>query len=120
VGVSVPAHCSALGKVFYAYHTLSLPTGPLERRTPHTITGRPELERELATVVRRGYAVAREELEPGLVAVASPVRAHDDAVVAAVSVSGPTTRITAARADEIGALLVAEAATFSSILGHHL
>ena len=118
VGMNVPAHCSALGKIFYAYHTLSLPTGPLERRTPHTITSRPELERELATVVRRGYAVAREELEPGLVAVASPVRAHDGAVVAAVSVSGPTARITSARAEEFGALLVIEAATLSSILGH--
>jgi DNA-binding IclR family transcriptional regulator len=69
-------------------------------------------------VVRRGYAVAREELEPGLVAVASPVRAHDGAVVAAVSVSGPTARITSARAEEFGALLVIEAATLSSILGH--
>jgi IclR family acetate operon transcriptional repressor len=116
VGVGVPAHCSALGKVFYAYGTMALPTGALERRTPHTITDRVELQRDLASVSSRGYAVAREELEPGLVAIASPVRAND-AVVAAVSVSGPTARITESRADEIGSLLVAEAASLSTGLG---
>jgi DNA-binding IclR family transcriptional regulator len=118
VGLSVPAHCSALGKVFYAFRTLPLPTGTLERRTLRTITNRADLERDLATVIRRGYAVAREELEPGLVAVASPVRARDGSVVAAISASGPTARITDARADQIGALLVAETASLSSILGH--
>lgn len=118
VGLSVPAHCSALGKIFYAFRTLPLPTGTLERRTPYTITSRRELERDLATVMRRGYAVAREELEPGLVAVAGPVHARDGTVVAAISVSGPTARITDRRADQFGALLVAEAAALSSILGH--
>jgi DNA-binding IclR family transcriptional regulator len=118
VGLSVPAHCSALGKVFYAFRTLPLPTGALERRTAHTITSRAELERSLATVVRRGYAMAREELERGLVAIASPVRAPDGAVVAAISVSGPTARISERRADQIGEILVAETASLSSILGH--
>jgi IclR family transcriptional regulator, acetate operon repressor len=117
VGVSVPAHCTALGKVVYAYGTMPLPGGPLERRTPHTIVDRAALTRQLASVATRGYAVAREELEPGLVAIASPVRAND-AVVAAISVSGPTARITESRADEIGALLVAEAASLSSGLLH--
>jgi DNA-binding IclR family transcriptional regulator len=117
VGLSVPAHCSALGKVFYAFRTLPLPTGALERRTAHTITSRAELERGLATVVRRGYAVAREELEAGLVAIASPVRAPDGAVVAAISVSGPTARISERRADQIGAILVAETASLSVLAG---
>src|SRR5262245_36023066 len=118
VGVTVPAHCSALGKVFYAHGTLQLPAGPLERRTPHTITNRAEFQRDLAAVLRRGYAVAREELEPGLVAVASPVRVRDGSVVAAVSVSGPTARITESIRDHIAALLVAESLTLSAILGH--
>jgi len=118
VGVTVPAHCTALGKVFYAHGTMQLPDGRLERRTPQTITGRAELQRQLAAVPKRGYAVAREELEPGLVAVASPVRAADGAVVAAVSVSGPTARITPRTADRIGALLVTETRALSAILGH--
>jgi DNA-binding IclR family transcriptional regulator len=95
-----------------------LPTGALERRTPRTITNRADLQRDLALVASRGYAVAREELEPGLVAIASPVRAHDGATVAAISVSGPTARISQRVADEVGALLVAEAASLSALLGH--
>jgi DNA-binding IclR family transcriptional regulator len=34
VGVDVPAHCTALGKVLYAFGALTLPQGNLERRTP--------------------------------------------------------------------------------------
>ena len=41
----------------------------------------------------RGYAVTDEELEPGLIAVATPIRGYDGAVVAALSVSAPTTRM---------------------------
>jgi len=118
VGVSVPAHCSALGKVFYAYGTMPLPPGPLERRTPQTITDRAEFQQELGTVLRRGYAVAREELEPGLVAVASPVRSRDGSVVAAISVSGPTARMTEPVTDDIGAGLVTAALALSAMLGH--
>jgi IclR family acetate operon transcriptional repressor len=93
VGVDVPGHCSAMGKVFYAYGALSLPPGPLERRTPQTITSRVDLQRELNRVSRRGYAISDEELESGLVAVAAPVRSKDGAVTAAISISGPTTRM---------------------------
>jgi DNA-binding IclR family transcriptional regulator len=46
------------------------------------------------------------------------VRAADGTVVAAVSVSGPTARITAHATDRIGALLVTETHALSAILGH--
>ena len=39
VGMSVPLHCSALGKVLLAYGAAQPPVGPLERRTDKTITG---------------------------------------------------------------------------------
>jgi DNA-binding IclR family transcriptional regulator len=93
VGVDVPGHCSAMGKVFYAYGALSLPPGPLERRTPQTITSKTDLQRDLDRLLRRGYGVSDEELETGLVAVAAPVRSRDGAVTAAVSVSGPSPRM---------------------------
>lgn len=116
VGVDVPAHCSALGKVFYAYGRIPLPAGTLERRTPRTLTAR-RLRGELQTVLERGYATTRGELEPGLDAVAVPVRGDDGEVVAALSVSGPDVRL-ADRLDAIGALLVTEIATLSGLLGH--
>ena len=89
VGMSVPLHCSALGKVLLAYGAAQLPAGQLERRTDKTITGEAALRAELASVRARGYAVTDEELEPGLIAVAAPVHGFDGAVVAALSVSAP-------------------------------
>ncbi|CAN5340004.1 IclR family transcriptional regulator [soil metagenome] len=118
MGVDVPAYCSALGKVFYAFGRIPLPTGALERRTPSTITNLAKLRRELAGVLDRGYATTRGELEPGLDAVAVPVHGHDGVVVAALSVSGPDVRL-AKQLDTIGALLVRETKELSGLLGHH-
>jgi IclR family transcriptional regulator, acetate operon repressor len=131
VGLSVPMHCAALGKVLLAYGAAPLPPGRLVRRTGRTITSRDALQADLAEVRRRGYAVTTEELEPGLVAVAAPVyRAGapaggsagsppgDGAVVAALSVSGPATRLTARRIPAIAAQCVTEASALSGVLGY--
>jgi IclR family transcriptional regulator, acetate operon repressor len=118
LGTDVPPHCSAAGKVFYACGVLPLPSGELTSHAPGTLT-RAQLERDLADISRLGWAVAWEELEPGLVAVAAPVRAVDGSVVAAVSVSGPVTRITRSRTAKLGALLVAETRSLSAELGLH-
>lgn len=117
IGVDTPPHCTAIGKVFYAYGTLPLPGGRLERRTSRTLTSRDALERSLDEVRRRGYAVAADELESGLGAVAAPVRALDGSVVAAIAVSGPTSRIEE-RIDQIARLVVAECRSLSTLLGH--
>jgi len=118
VGLSVPLHCSALGKVLLAYGAATLPRGRLAQRTRHTITSREALFAELDQVRRRGYAVTREELEPGLVAVAAPVYRDDGAVVAALSVSGPATRLAKSRIPAIAAACTAEARALSGVLGH--
>ncbi|HEY9522798.1 MAG TPA: IclR family transcriptional regulator C-terminal domain-containing protein, partial [Thermopolyspora sp.] len=117
VGLRVPLHCSALGKVFLAHGATRLPHGALERRTRATVTDRAVLREQLAEVARLGYAVAVEELEPGLVAVAAAVRGRDGTAIAALSVSGPSVRLGPERVTEIGRLLVAESDTLSSLLG---
>ena len=89
----VPFHCSALGRVFLAYGT-PLPSGRLPKLTERTITSRAELGAALERVRSEGVAVVDSELEPGLVAVAAPIRSADDTVVAAVAVSGPSVRLT--------------------------
>jgi DNA-binding IclR family transcriptional regulator len=111
----VPLHCSALGKVFLAGGT-PLPQGRLERRTDRTHTTRAALQADLDLTRRRGYAVADGELEPGLIAVAAPIRGADDVVVGALSVSGPDARITRAAISRIGAALVRETTTISRSL----
>jgi DNA-binding IclR family transcriptional regulator len=118
VGLSVPLHCAAQGKVLLAYGAAELPPGRLDRRTEKTITSRAGLELDLREVRRRGYAVTDEELEPGLVAVAAPVYRDGAAVVAALSVSGPASRLTPARVPAVAARCVAEAGALSAVLGH--
>jgi DNA-binding IclR family transcriptional regulator len=126
VGMSVPLHCSALGKVLLAYGAAQLsgqlsgqlPGGGLERRTDKTITSDAALRAELATVRARGYAVTDEELEPGLIAVAAPIRGYDGTVVAALSVSAPTTRMSRDSVATVAGYCTEEAAGLSAVLGY--
>jgi len=118
VGMSVPLHCSALGKVLLAYGAAPLPGDGLERRTDKTVTSEPVLRTELATVRARGYAVTDEELEPGLIAVAAPIRGYDGTVVAALSVSAPTTRMTRDSVPAVAGYCNQEAAGLSAVLGY--
>jgi DNA-binding IclR family transcriptional regulator len=66
----------------------------------------------------RGYATAVEELEPGLWAVAAPVRDGTGAVVASLSISGPTVRLRRGLLHRLGRLLVVEGRDLSALLGH--
>jgi DNA-binding IclR family transcriptional regulator len=116
VGRRVPAHGSALGKVFYAFGALPVPAGSLEPLAPHTVPTAEELA--LDEVRTKGYAIALEELEPGLWAVASAVRDASGAVVAALSVSGPTVRLRRGLLPRLGRLLVAEGRSLSAQLGY--
>jgi IclR family transcriptional regulator, acetate operon repressor len=117
VGMSVPLHCSALGKVFLA-HGAAMLAGKLDRRTDKTITSEAQLRSELAGVRARGYAITDEELEPGLIAVAAPVHGFDGVVVAALSVSAPASRMTRDRLAAAAGHCVAEAAGLSAVLGY--
>ncbi|HET6562554.1 MAG TPA: IclR family transcriptional regulator [Marmoricola sp.] len=111
----VPAHCSALGKVLLAHGRLTVPDGDLETRTEQTVADRGSLEQELARIRRQDWALAVDELEVGLTAVAAPVTGRDGEVVAALGVSGPTARL-AGQVDAMGRLLVEQAGSLSTLL----
>jgi DNA-binding IclR family transcriptional regulator len=114
VGVSVPPHCSALGKVMYAFGALPLPAGALQRMTDATITELSRLEIELEQVRRRGFATTRGELEEGLAGIAAPVRSAER-VAASIGVSGPIFRL-ADTWNQVGDLLVDESDRLSKTL----
>jgi IclR family transcriptional regulator, acetate operon repressor len=118
VGLSVPLHASALGKVLLAYGAAKLPNSELERCTDRTITTEAALRVDLAAVRARGYAITDEELERGLIAFAAPVFRYDGTVVAGLSVSAPTTRMTRETAANAARHCVDEAAGLSAALGH--
>lgn len=120
VGQHIPLHATSNGKVLLC----GLDDEELEQRlrtlkpyTSGTITSRSGLRRELAMVCEQGYAVAVDELEVGLTAIAAPIRnAHRD-VIASLSVSGPTFRIDAARVEAMVPLVVDAAEEISVRLG---
>ena len=106
LGLAVPLHCSASGKVLLAYGATPVPPAPYQPRTDRSITTRSELEAELASVREHGFAVTDEELEPGLVAVAAPVFAGGRSAIAALSVSGPASRLAGRRIKHAAATCV--------------
>ena len=116
-----PLHCASTGKVLLAFLPDALQARllrpPLERLTEHTITDLTQLKRHLGEVRRVGYAVTREELDLGMNAVAAPVRTHDERVVAALSVAGPSYRMAQARLPELGELTQQAARQLSAQLG---
>jgi DNA-binding IclR family transcriptional regulator len=92
VGIVLPAHATALGKVLLASRPArSRPPADvrLERLTPATVTDPVALATELDAVRAQGWAQAREERVPHMAAVAAPVRGPGGLVVAAIGVTGP-------------------------------
>ncbi|WP_197094059.1 IclR family transcriptional regulator [Nonomuraea sp. SBT364] len=116
VGQRTPAHATSSGKVLLAFGALPLPEA-LDRFTPLTITDARLLG--LEEIRRRGWAFTVEELELGLNAVAAPVRGSDGAVVAAVSASGPSYRLTPQRLPEVGEIMTAGAREISQRIGYY-
>lgn len=112
--IDVPAHCSAAGRVLLAYDVLELPE-ELEALTPVTLTDHGSLRSELARSRRRGWVVCADELEIGLSGVAVAVCGGNGQVVAALGVSGPTSRMQE-QLDAFGALLAHHAQRLSGQL----
>ncbi|MDI3409467.1 IclR family transcriptional regulator [Streptomyces sp. B-S-A6] len=118
VGRQTPLHSTANGKVLLAdlapevRHELLAEAG-LPRTTPHTLTSEEELEAALAKVRACGYALALEEYEEGLNAIAAPIRSAEGETVAALTASGPAYRFTEEHLHEIAPALVAGAEEIS-------
>jgi IclR family KDG regulon transcriptional repressor len=97
-----PVYCTAMGKALSAYlppdekeHVLS--TLRFERFTPHTIAQLPKMRKELEKIRQAGYAIDDEEAIQGARCVAAPILLENGKAAAALSVSGPTTRIDRAK-----------------------
>ncbi|MDG1456363.1 MAG: IclR family transcriptional regulator [Pseudoprimorskyibacter sp.] len=98
VGTHVPFHCTASGKCFLA--SLSkrargamVASLELTRRTDATHTQPETLLEELAQISANGYALDRQELVQGMVAIAVPITDDQGRFLAALAVHGPLQRI---------------------------
>ncbi|MCD6219443.1 IclR family transcriptional regulator [Candidatus Calescamantes bacterium] len=122
VGRREPLHCTALGKVLLSFLSEEkkkevLKTINLEKFTSRTITSCRQLQEELKRVKEKGVAVDNEEYREGVRCVAAPVFNSDNKVIAAIGISGPSTRISPERFSSIEEIVKDVARKLSSSLG---
>ncbi len=126
IGMRLPAHACALGKVLLgcgmatereAYDRKLLKRG-LQAFTPHTIVDRDKFLGHLHTVGAQGYALDLEELEVGMHCAAAPICDASGWPIGALSISAPAFRLTRERlASEVIPELISAAAKVSQQLG---
>jgi DNA-binding IclR family transcriptional regulator len=122
VGASNPVHCTAMGKAMLAF----LPPDEageiiarirFTRLTPRTLCTPEALQRSLDRVRQRGYAIDDEEVEAGVRCVGAPILNDARRPVAAVSISGPASRITQQSVPEMAEHLLRCCREISASLG---
>lgn len=121
VGRTVPAYCTSTGRALLVDHEredlieLFAETHfhQLAANTPADVD---DLYDRVSADKARGYAIAAEEFEPGLVGAAAPVRDFQNRIVAAVNVSAPRFRL-GRRLESTGRVIVAATEELSQRLG---
>ena len=121
LGIHIPMHCNAPGKVFLAFgdpaqREQRLRLQSLERRTERTITDPAALSRNLEQARRDGYTTDYAEDLEGVHCVAAPVFDAEQGLVAAVVITGPSYRIPTERIPEFGSQVAAAAGQISARL----
>ena len=123
VGKRMLAHSTALGKAILSCWTLELVQAFIKQHglvavTPHTITEPAKLLYELDRTREQGFAMDDEENEPGGRCVAAPIFDHTGQVVAAASVSVPTSRLSISEIPKVGMKVREIAKAISCNLGY--
>lgn len=119
LGKSGAAHATASGKAILAW----IPEAELARvvevkgltaYTPYTITDFTVLREELRIVRRLGFAIDREEFQPGVLCIGAPIRTPSGAVIGSISVSCPVFRADEPAIESIRNLVISAAQSLSS------
>ena len=121
IGRTAPLSCTAPGRaLLFDLDTATIARiivpeglGPAGPAAPRSLD---ELVSRVADDRRRGWSAARNETDRGLLALGAPVHDAGGAVVAAVGVSGPESRIDPA-IDDVRAAVLRAASDLSTALG---
>jgi len=106
IGRIAPMHATGVGKLYLAQYSENqlqhyVEKMGLVRLTDNTYTDIETLSEELKTIRQQGYAIDNEECEVGVKCIAVPVWDYTNTIVAAMSLSAPTSRLSARRTMEI-------------------
>src|ERR1700690_1125850 len=123
VGASNPVHCTSVGKAMLAFLPEDranevIKKTRFEKFTPRTIATVEALRAEMEKTRRRGYAVDDEEFEEGLRCIAVPLLDAQRLPVAAVTISGPSFRVTAQKLPSIANQLLQCVRVISADMGY--
>lgn len=124
VGSRLPAYSTASGKIHMAYMSEEdlddLISGmEFVQHTQATISDADTLRKELETVRENGYALDDEEMDPGVRCIAAPIRDYTRRIVGAISISGPSMRVTDERINkDLVELITTSAQDLSVRLGY--
>lgn len=123
IGMPWAAHATATGKVLLAHQPpekqRAVLSRTLKKHTSRTITDPKTLARDLIKIREQGYAISFGELEEHLIAIGIPIRSRNGDAVAAVSLSGPDTRITPEKLPSLIRVGLETCSKISARLGYH-
>jgi DNA-binding IclR family transcriptional regulator len=98
-GRRMPWNAGASAKVILAFLSEDdqeqiLTAAPFKRYTDATITDPQELKMVLYSIRANGFYIGTQDLDPGIIGIASPVLDHRGTVAGAIAVSAPASRMT--------------------------
>jgi DNA-binding IclR family transcriptional regulator len=107
---AAPVHCTSTGKAILAFQPATkidaIIAGGLKRFTDATITDGRKLKSELRMIRGRGYAFDEGEHQPGIRCVGAPIHDRAGRVIAGLSVSGPSRRLSKDQLVELSEIVV--------------
>ncbi|MBE0532244.1 MAG: IclR family transcriptional regulator [Rhodospirillales bacterium] len=122
IGDRAALHCTSIGKVFLAFEDVRLvdriAKNGLPKRARRTITDPDRLRAEVQRVRRQGFAFDDFEFADDMRCVAVPVFGKNGALVGGISLSGPSSRYSQAKLEELRDCALVAARNLSERLGH--
>jgi DNA-binding IclR family transcriptional regulator len=123
IGKRAPMHSTGVGKLLLLNYDEEgidklIAVKGLDLLTCNTIVSSEGLLKELNTIRQKGYAVDDEECEIGARCVAAPIVDYTGRIAAAISVTGPISRMTYEKINEISDIIAGVAQKISISLGY--
>jgi DNA-binding IclR family transcriptional regulator len=123
VGKRAPMHCTGSGKLLLTNYTDEQLADYLRKKgnlkpTANTITSYRELKNELKHIQNEQYSIDNEECEIGMRCVAVPVRDYTGSIVAGLSVTGPSARMSLEKINTYLPQLLNAGTELSVLLGY--
>lgn len=123
IGRRLPLYAGSAGKVLLAYLPFDrlreiIPTLKMQPLTANTITDRSQLENELVTIRKQGYAISHGEWIADASGIAAPIFDQFNEPVGAISISGPTQRFNSRTIELFTSPLIHAAVAISRDMGY--